>query len=282
MSRSRGWCFTLNNYTEDQLQTLKTLIPQECSWGIIGKEIGESGTPHLQGAVWFRNPVSMRTAKRKLECQMHLEQCRGSPAENKAYCSKQDPEPWEHGNMPEQGRRCDLETLADLYKQGTPLKELWDKCTTPQHFKMIENLMLRIPRRTNTAKEVTWICGPSGSGKTRMAFELASEVTEGDEDEIWISHEDGKWKEGYIGQKVAILDDLSKNTFEFKSLLRMLDRYKLTVAVKGTHALWVPSHVFITALSRPERMFRRYKQDKLVQLMRRITRVIELEMPLDP
>ena len=38
------WCFTLNNYTDDELSSICSIVPSYCSKAIIGKEIGESNT----------------------------------------------------------------------------------------------------------------------------------------------------------------------------------------------------------------------------------------------
>nr|WAE42303.1 MAG: replication associated protein [Cressdnaviricota sp.] len=40
--------FVINNYTEEELSHLKTTIPSIAKKAIIGKEVGEQGTPHLQ------------------------------------------------------------------------------------------------------------------------------------------------------------------------------------------------------------------------------------------
>jgi len=50
VGQSFNWCFTLNNYTDEEMEQIKNLAPS----GIIqyiafGEEIGEEGTPHLQG-----------------------------------------------------------------------------------------------------------------------------------------------------------------------------------------------------------------------------------------
>lgn len=44
----QNWCFTLNNYTDEEIEVFKKAA-RDCSYAIIGKEVGESRTPHLQG-----------------------------------------------------------------------------------------------------------------------------------------------------------------------------------------------------------------------------------------
>jgi len=89
ISASIHWVLTLNNYTEDELEVLKntwldgSLVSQYC----VQKEIGESGTPHLQGYIAFTKkarPSELFACKR-----IHWEKCR-SPKDAIAYCSKND------------------------------------------------------------------------------------------------------------------------------------------------------------------------------------------------
>lgn len=86
--RSRGWCFTLNNYTEEEFKKMsdgdhmKTLE----KW-IVGKEIGESGTKHLQGYYYFKNARTLKKMK-EIDERAHWETAKGSPKQNLDYCSK--------------------------------------------------------------------------------------------------------------------------------------------------------------------------------------------------
>lgn len=86
------WCFTLNNYTEEQISSIVPIIEEKCRLGIFGKEVGNSGTPHLQGYIEFKTkgrPMNLFGIK-----QIHWEKAKGSKADNMAYCSKEDKRPY--------------------------------------------------------------------------------------------------------------------------------------------------------------------------------------------
>lgn len=53
--------FVLNNYTEEEVRALRAVIPEICIKGGWGHEVGESGTPHLQGGLWLKKRVRFRT-----------------------------------------------------------------------------------------------------------------------------------------------------------------------------------------------------------------------------
>ena len=86
------WCFTLNNYTLKDLNLIVSIIPKSCRFGIVAKEVGEQGTPHLQGYIEFkvrRRPLNHFGLK-----SIHWELAKGSKECNVEYCSKQDPKPY--------------------------------------------------------------------------------------------------------------------------------------------------------------------------------------------
>ena len=84
--RSRGWCFTLNNWSEDEYNNLKKAF-SEAEW-IIGKEVGEEKTPHLQGWVYFKNKITLSSLK-KMSGRAHWESAKGDKEANVKYCGKQ-------------------------------------------------------------------------------------------------------------------------------------------------------------------------------------------------
>lgn len=55
ISPAKRWVFTLNNYTEDEISSISSIVLDSCSKWIISKEVGEKcGTPHLQGFIQFK------------------------------------------------------------------------------------------------------------------------------------------------------------------------------------------------------------------------------------
>lgn len=83
---ARKWCFTLNNWTKEELALLVAKFQFQQDKYIIGQEKGEEGTPHLQGYVHFKvkcRPLSLGLTKR-----IHWEKCKGSELQNIEYCSK--------------------------------------------------------------------------------------------------------------------------------------------------------------------------------------------------
>lgn len=86
--RGRKWCFTINNYNDEDIDTVTQLVLGGGVKYIYGKEVGESGTPHLQGYLEFKNARSFSSIKKILP-KAHLEKAKGSTKQNYDYCSKE-------------------------------------------------------------------------------------------------------------------------------------------------------------------------------------------------
>ncbi len=82
-----NWCFTLNNYTDQEYATIAGL-EHGVQYLIVGKEIGLQGTPHLQGYVQFTAKKRLTAVKSLLGVRAHLEVARGGYDANRKYCSK--------------------------------------------------------------------------------------------------------------------------------------------------------------------------------------------------
>lgn len=84
--RSRGFCFTWNNYPETWRNTLDNL---STSYWVVGEEAAPStGTKHLQGYVYFTNARSFNSIREQLP-GCHVLIARGSSKQNRDYCSKE-------------------------------------------------------------------------------------------------------------------------------------------------------------------------------------------------
>ena len=106
MSRARHWVFTINNYTEEDEERLR-VVATNCTYLVFGREIGESGTPHLQGYVDFGTTKRFSTAKGHIGQNAHIDVKRGKPEQAADYCKK-DGDFEEFGSLTGgQGRRND-------------------------------------------------------------------------------------------------------------------------------------------------------------------------------
>lgn len=85
----KRWCMTLNNYTEFEYLRIKKTIDAKSKVWIIGKEVGESGTPHLQIYLELRKQGRF-TELKKWNPRLHIEPAKGSRLENLKYCSKEE------------------------------------------------------------------------------------------------------------------------------------------------------------------------------------------------
>jgi len=79
------WCFTFNNYTEEIVLKFQEIMKINCKLGFFNKEVGESGTPHLQGYIELKNkgrPLNI------FPVGCHWKKAKGNLDQNFKYCSK--------------------------------------------------------------------------------------------------------------------------------------------------------------------------------------------------
>lgn len=251
--RSRGWCFTLNNPTEVDFAQLKTLETKS-SYFIYGKEVGEEGTPHLQGYIYFKSQRTLKSLKKQLS-RAHLEVARGTPEQNKDYCSK-DGDVYEVGVCPigAVGKKCTTEERIRKNKRirDCDLNELVESgeisiCQVPSLKKA--KLILEEEKvkalQTDDVRGV-WIYGPPGTGKTHYAVHEWPEA---------YMKNQNKWFDGYVGQKYIILDDLDTDTLGHL-LKRWLDKWQVTGEVKCGHVNLAHEKFIVTSNYTPEEIWK--------------------------
>lgn len=87
---SKHWCFTLNNYTEEDIKVLEATDSSIVPRYVFQKEVGENGTKHLQGYINFqtkKRPIGF--FKKQFSNLPHWEKTRNVKASIN-YCQKDD------------------------------------------------------------------------------------------------------------------------------------------------------------------------------------------------
>jgi len=102
--KSRAWCFTINNDTYSDMDSIIDVLVPKSRYTVFGFEVGKQGTPHIQGYTYFDSPRSLRSIKRILE-RAHLIPAKGNPQQNYDYTTK-DGHWYEFGERISQGRAC--------------------------------------------------------------------------------------------------------------------------------------------------------------------------------
>ena len=259
------------------------ILEGDCSntfkYWCFGKEVGESGTPHLQGYLEFRNTHRLRISACVTKLVgigidgCHVEIARGTAQQNIDYCSK-DGAFIEGGDRPKgQGKRTDLDEVCALINEGGTMVDLVSKFPA-QVVKFRHGLeyllQVKTPRRFFKTT-VWWLWGPTGSGKSRYAWEQGPSS--------YMKACNHKWWDGYIGQEIVIMDDFRPSKdLPFSFILNLFDRYPLSVEVKGGMAEFVSRTIFVTTPNSPEDTCEHLDWlgvEQKNQLLRRIDHVVQ-------
>lgn len=277
MARTRNYCLTLNNYTEEEYESLFTALGDKVNYLIVGKEVGESGTPHLQCYLqWFHGKTFSAT-KKLLGKRFHIEQAVATGFQNFKYCSKEG-NFRELGKRPKDqqpGERNDLKEVTENIKTGKNIKQLLDNgiIANYQQLKYAETLKKYYEGRRSTKPTVKWYFGATGTGKTQTAYEEMETLT--DPDNIYVAMDTGKWWDGYDGQEYIIIDDMRGDFLKFHQLLKLLDRYAYRVETKGSTRQFLGIYIIITSAYPPTEMFQ--TREDVGQLTRRIDEIREFK-----
>lgn len=260
---ARRWCFTYQ--LPEQEAPLVAKLP--CC-GDLGhdpkvryhiyqlEEAPDTGRLHYQGYVEFTAPVRIPYVQRVMGIpRAHCEAARGSRDQCRDYCRKPESrvaEPVEFGSWGSggAGKRNDIESALSCIRSGrafTDSGSLWD-----DH----GSIMVKYPRGMAAAFDhylsrktrehppnVLVFYGDTGSGKTYKVFN--SHPLQ----DVWrapVSTSNVQWFDKYVGQPVALFDDFDGRYPHITVMLQVLDRYPLSVPVKGGHIHWIPTTIYIT------------------------------------
>lgn len=271
-----NWCFTLNNYTEDEFQGILQIVRRDARYFCIGRERGSQGTSHLQGYISFRKRINFNAVRDLICPRAHFEVAKGNARKNREYCSK-DGDFEEGGESPPTGPRPDRNELARRFREAIHggLRGVADFAEHEPgtwyfsgHNLLRNAITLMVPVERPAIK-VEWLWGPPGVGKSRRAHEELADA--------YIKEPKTKWWNGYLGEKTVIIDDYGPQCIDINHLLRWFDRYKCLVENKGGMVPLFADRFIVTSNFHPSMIFKFGEEThpQLPALERRMT-IVEM------
>lgn len=274
---ARVWALTIFNYSE--VAGLITEKPKR-KWMVYQEEqCPKTGKKHIQAGIAYTSGTTFERMKKKFGTA-HIEQARNPTALWK-YCQKEETrvgEPVIFGEEPEgQGARTDLQMVTDMIKEKKTMREIVSEHTESyiKYHRGIEKAWKILNCTERAGKPyVRWIWGESGTGKTRLA-------TEGKD---YYMKDETKWWDGYKQGQHIVIDDFD-GKWNYKNLLRLLDRYKYQGQEKGDYIPIVDSIDITCSMGPKEILYAEYiKEDDseykcnnmCKELTRRLDEVIHL------
>lgn len=249
-TRSRGWCFTWNNYIEADILYLKT--NPICKYLIYGNEKGKQGTPHLQGYVHYATLKSFAQVREHFK-NNHVEIAKWQDASIK-YCQKD-------GNYTERG-----EKPLTQKEKGVKGKEYWEEqlkliksgdhdkidprlqITHCRNIDYIYNKYLSKKKLSDTTEQNWWYVGPTGTGKSRAAREKSGND--------FYPKMCNKWWEHYKEENYVIIDDIDKRHSVLCHHLKIWgDRYPFLAEIKNGARKIRPQVIIVTSNYHPKEIW---------------------------
>lgn len=281
--RTKKWCFTLNNYTQEQEEHIKDI---ECEYMIFGHEIAPStGTRHLQGFIYFSQRRTMKTVKKLIGCdQVHLEAAGGTIQQNVDYCSKDHNDIFIKGNQPEEQSTAGGNATKRKWEEAISAAregrfddippDLWIRYRKSFKDEYTEKKQINVKEITTKIKDhFYWIHGPTGTGKSTLARRMANALC--DEGEEPYLKQLNKWWNGYKMQKVVIIEEVSPNLCNIMSsyFKQWCDKWPFSAEVKGgsfDNGIR-PEYIIITSNYSIDDCFE--KEEDRLPMKRRITEI---------
>lgn len=257
----RNFVFTINNPEGDEVQALY----EKAEYIIWGKEVGEEGTPHLQGYCELKNRTRFSTIKNLIP-RAYIDRRKGTAKEASDYCKK-DGDYFEQGTMSAPGTRTDIKHVATMVVAGKRMRDVaeFDPASFVKYHKGLHCLQKTLIPKRNSVPEVKVWWGPTGTGKTMRA-----KLWLGPDHFMWTPAA-GKWFDGYEGEECVLFDEF-RGQLPFGQLLNLLDRYDCQVEYKGGMCQFRGIKIGITSPLPPLKWFKNLdEEDKADQLLRRIT-----------
>jgi len=242
--RNRRWSLTLNNPTFEEIEKIRSIPLGNITRAVFGLEHGESGTPHLQGFIHFKNAKTLTATKKFLGSdRWHLEVSRGTDFENWTYCHKEDESPIKFGDEPvEDGDLSVWARIVQHIDDGMTTNEIIRRypenalrCITA-----IEKYRLDVDRENAEWRnlDVTYISGTTGIGKTRYVMEKYGYKN------VYRATDKKHPFDMYAGQDVIVFEEF-RSSYKIEDMLNWLDGYPIELPARYANKMAKFTKVYI-------------------------------------
>ena len=255
---ARNFTFTQNNYGDTTL-----VDGVECRYIIYGKEVGESGTPHLQGVICFNTPVRETAVRKKIPgCHIEIAKSLSAAIE---YCKK-DGDWTERGDRPDTPKEKGAKEKRKWEEIRVACEEgRWDDLPDDIRYnnlrlnKMHRCEALRSRQLEDTEEQHLWYWGEAGTGKSRKARE--------DHPQAYLKM-CNKWWCGYTDEATVLIEDFDKKHDVLGHHLKIWgDRYPFLAELKGDTMKIRPKQLIVTSNYHPRDIWN--DEETLAPVLRR-------------
>lgn len=250
MAKRYNFVFTHNNYTEEDER--RYLLSSYLKYVVIGKEVGASGTPHLQGFLRYNSATTLSAVIKRFP-GAHFEEA-VTVAEAIAYCKKE-------GNFQEAG----TEPVTQR-KKGELEQDRWKRIRLAAEEGRFEDIdddvrfrnisTINVHRHASLLKssyedsevQHEWYWGEAGTGKSRKARE---------ENPGAYLKMCNKWWCGFDNEDVVIIEDFDQRHEMLLHHLKIWgDRYQFIGEFKGGARKMRPKKIIITSNYHPDQIWK--------------------------
>lgn len=224
LHRKRAFCYTDHNINRIENPTDEDFKydGDQMKYMIEGLEIcPTTGKKHYQGYIYFHNAKTLGQVI-KTYPGIHWEIAKGTPIQNRAYCSK-DNNYIEFGELPEQGKRNDIHgAVKCILEKG--IRETIDEHPIEyvKYNKGLEKI-LALKKTIVEEKKIIKIYDWKGEYKSMSAaYEKYPDL---------YRKNPGKWWDAYAGEETVLIENYESE--DKNELNRWMNKFPIRVETKG-------------------------------------------------
>ena len=234
---------------------------------ILGFEVGEQGTHHIQAVIQFTQSKRFSTLRNYFK-NNHIERVYDFKKAIE-YCKKEN-DFLEHGELTKQGHRTDIEQFTQAIIDGYSNMELLAEfpSQTQRYLSNIDKIR-QMALAEHYSKElrhdlkVIYLSGSAGVGKTRYIYDTY------DISDIYRVSDYNNPFDNYKGQKILVLDEYD-NQLPIQLLLNVIDIYPMLLPARY-HDKWACyEKVYIISNHEYNKVFGMYNDELNKAVKRRI------------